>query len=217
MHPTHGFQGEREDYKVPDMGVTREDLGVYFRIVLVFPRAGKGELKGMKDDEGSMEAFSGHHGPNQLWNRIHLTPENWLHQYQFCVPVDETRTRFWHINMRNSWLDPSVAGVDERRAPPQKIWLFFKIAARRSPAHANEELLMPSDETVRLYRHYLSGWEANGWRIDVEAMKTLQKTSAVTVPSPARRTSKNWVLKTVPLIPATAHDNQAVSGPANDH
>ncbi len=214
VHPTHGFQGEREDYKVPDMEITHEDLGVYFRIVLYSPALDRGELKGMKDKEGAMEAYSGHHGPNQLWNRMHLTPENWLHQYQFCVPVDENRTRFWHINMRNSWLEPSVDdGVDERNraTAAEDMVILKKLRPIVPPAHTNEELLVPSDETVLLYRSFLSEWEAQGWRIDVETLREMQKTSAVTIPSPARRTSKNWVLKSAPLMPATEQDSNTAS------
>ncbi len=217
VHATHGFQGEREDYKVPDMEITREELGVYFRIVLYSPALDRGELKGMKDEESAMEAFSGHHGPNQLWNRLHLTAENWLHQYQFCTPIDENRTRFWHINMRNSWLDPKVdEGVNERNrvTSAEDQVILTKLRPVVPPAHTNEELLMPSDETVLLYRSFLSQWEACGWRIDVDAMKELQKTSAVTVPSPARREQKNWVLKTVPLIAPSPDQSQAAGGVA---
>jgi len=203
VHPTHGFPGEREDYRVPDMDLVEEELGVYFHIVMYAPPIREGQLKKMKDKEGSMEAWSGHRGPNQLWNRLHLTPENWLHQYQFAVPVEEGRTRFWHINMRNSWLDPDVdAGVDERNraTAEQDQVVLTQLRPVMPPPAANQELLMPGDRPVLLYRRYLEGWEAKGWRIDVEGLREMQKTAAVAIPSPGRREAGNWVLGTAPLV-----------------
>ena len=207
VHPTHGFQGERDDYRTPDLELHEEDHGVYFRIVMYAPALKEGELKGLKDDASHIEAFSGHRGPNQHWNRIHLTPENWLHQYQFCTPIDENRTRFWHINMRNCWLDPEVdAGVNERNriTAGQDQVVLDRLRPVIPPPGAHRELLMPSDETVLIYRRFLSSWQARGWRIDVDRMYQMQKTSALAIPSPARREAKNWVLETVPLHPPTS-------------
>ena len=207
VHPTHGFKGEREDYRVPDLEIGEEELGAYFRIVMFAPALKEGELKGMKDEEGGMEAYSGHRGPNQLWNRLHLTAENWLHQYQFCTPVDEHRTRFWHINMRNSWLEPEVdAGVDERNrvTAGQDQVILSRLRPVVPPSGPNQELLMPSDETVLRYRRFLLGWEQKGWRIDTAKMSDMQKRAAVAIPSPGRRTSGNWVLDAAPLVPGRA-------------
>jgi phenylpropionate dioxygenase-like ring-hydroxylating dioxygenase large terminal subunit len=203
VHPTHGFQGEREDYRVPEMEVVEEELGAYFRIVMYSPAGEKGTLKESKREAGSVEAYSGHRGPNQLWNRLHLTDEYWLHQYQFSVPVNTGRTRFWHINMRNSWLDPKVdARMDERnRATAEQDQVVLKrLRPVVPPLGTSQELLMPSDEPVRQYRRYLAGWEAKGWRIDVDGMREMQKTATVTIPSPGRRDAGNWVLNTVPLV-----------------
>ena len=216
VHPTHGFQGEREDYRVPDMEIVEEELGAYFRIVMHSPAGEKGTLKEFKREAGSIEAYSGHRGPNQLWNRLHLTNEYWLHQYQFSVPVDTKRTRFWHINMRNSWLAAKAdVRMDERnRATADQDQVVLKrLRPVVPPSGTAQELLMPSDKPVINYRRYLAGWESKGWRIDVERMREMQKTAAVTIPSPDRRETGNWVLNTVPLVPP--YERPAESTPAS--
>jgi phenylpropionate dioxygenase-like ring-hydroxylating dioxygenase large terminal subunit len=205
VHPTHGFGGEREDYCVPDFEIFEEELGVYFRIELYSPAIGEGSLKEFKKEASTIVAYSGHRGPNQHWNRLHLTDENWLHQYQFAVPVDEGHTRFWHINMRNNWLDPEVdEGVNERNrvTAGQDLVVLKQLRPIVPPPGAAQELLMPSDKTVLLYRQRIAGWEAKGWRIDIERMLELQKTAALAIPSPGRRESGNWILDTVPLLQA---------------
>ena len=204
VHPTHGFQGEREDYKVPDLEIFEEDLGVYFRIELYSPAIGEGSLKEFKKEASTIVAYSGHRGPNQHWNRLHLTPENWLHQYQFAVPVDPGRTRFWHINMRNSWLGPELDdGVNERNAVTagQDKVILKQLRPVVPPPGTTQELLMPSDRTVLLYRQFIAEWEAKGWRIDIDRMHELQKSASLAIPSPGRRESGNWIMHTVPLVP----------------
>ena len=61
---------------------------------------------------------------------------------------------------------------------------------------------MAGDELVVRYREALARWEARGWKIDVEQMQERQKRAVLTIPSPARRQQGNWVLETVPLLPA---------------
>ena len=180
------------------------------------PAGEKGTLKEFKREAGSIEAYSGHRGPNQLWNRLHLTNEYWLHQYQFSVPVDTKRTRFWHINMRNSWLAAKAdVRMDERnRATAAQDQVVLKrLRPVVPPSGTAQELLMPSDKPVINYRRYLAGWESKGWRIDVERMREMQKTAAVTIPSPDRRETGNWVLNTVPLVPP--YERPAESTPAS--
>lgn len=203
VHPTHGFGGERDDYRVPEFEIFREELGVYFRIELYSPAIGEGSLKEFKKEASTIVAYSGHRGPNQHWNRLHLTDENWLHQYQFAVPIDEGHTRFWHINMRNNWLDPEVdAGVNDRNriTAGQDSVILKQLRPVIPPPGMTQELLMPSDRTVQLYREHIAEWEAKGWRIDVDRMLEMQKTAALAIPSPGRRESGNWILGTVPLV-----------------
>jgi hypothetical protein len=44
-------------------------------------------------------------------------------------------------------------------------------------------------------------WSDKGWRIDMKSVREQRGDRAFAIPSPARRTEKNWVLKAIPLIP----------------
>ena len=73
----------------------------------------------------------------------------------------------------------------------------------RTPETAAEEVLVRSDGAVTKYREYLKQWTDKGWRIDLKSLREQRGDRAFAIPSPARKTSKNWVQKTVPLIPAS--------------
>ena len=60
---------------------------------------------------------------------------------------------------------------------------------------------MPADKVVLMYREKLREWDAQGWRIDTDAIERTQKRVAYAVPSPARRQRKGWVLDAIPLVP----------------
>jgi hypothetical protein len=62
------------------------------------------------------------------------------------------------------------------------------------------ELLVPADKQIAAYRDYIRRWESNGWRIDSRTVEANRDRIAYAIPSPARRTSGNWVLGTVPLV-----------------
>jgi hypothetical protein len=51
------------------------------------------------------------------------------------------------------------------------------------------------------YREWLREWDTKGWRIDLKALREQRGDRAFAIPGPGRRTSKNWVLKTIPLLP----------------
>ena len=73
-----------------------------------------------------------------------------------------------------------------------------------------KEVLMPADKAVVRYREWLKRWDAKGWKIDVEALRARRGDIAFAIPCPDRRTSGNWVLDPVPLVPAT--EEQAGTG-----
>ena len=74
----------------------------------------------------------------------------------------------------------------------------------RTPETNNREILLPNDHAVFRYREHLKEWESRGWRIDMKALRAKQGDVAFAVPCPGRRESGNWVLDTVPLVPASA-------------
>ena len=56
--------------------------------------------------------------------------------------------------------------------------------------------------TLAHYREKLKEWEEVGWRIDQDEVDSNKMKVAYAISSPARRTSKNWTLDPVPLVPA---------------
>ena len=203
VHPTHGFGGEREGYAVPDLTIEDYDWGANFRIRIYSPALKEGELQELNKKEGNMDAASGHFGPNSLWNQLHITAENWMHQYQFMTPIDEYQSRFFLLNMRNCWLEPEN---DERFNERNKVTsdqdkvILERLRPVLPVTAARRENLTPSDAIVARYRENLRKWEAKGWRIDIEEVRRNEGKVAYAIPSPARRESKGWALDPVPMV-----------------
>jgi hypothetical protein len=88
------------------------------------------------------------------------------------------------------------------RVADEDIAVIDELWPRRTPDTLTKELMTPGDAAVVKYREFLKQWENNGWRIDMKKMAEDEGDVAYAIPCPARRTEKNWVLDTVPLIPA---------------
>ena len=217
VHPTHGYQGERKDYQVPDITVLERDWGTGFSVVIKAPPIKTGALKNLNTEEREMYGASGHHGPNSLWNQLHFTPTNWMHQYQFVAPVDEYTTRIFLLNMRNCWLE---SDNDERFDERNEITAEQDqtVLERLQPVLATNarirEVHMPSDAIVVRYREWLSVWQAKGWRIDSDQVSRDRDKTAYVIPCPARRTSKGWALDPVPLMSPKLGSQKAASNAA---
>jgi hypothetical protein len=81
----------------------------------------------------------------------------------------------------------------------------------RTPDSSTEEVLVPSDGAVATYRKYLQRWADQGWRINLHKLREQRGDRASAIPCPQRRTSKNWVINPVPLIPAV-EEKKAATG-----
>jgi hypothetical protein len=74
------------------------------------------------------------------------------------------------------------------------------------------EVLVPSDKPIAHYRKLLQTWQDYGWRIDVKAIRSSEADNVVyAIPSPGRRTAKNWAIPSVPLQPALDQDKASVA------
>ena len=149
-------------------------------------------------------AGSSHQGPNQLVTWIDLTATNSFHQYLFEAPVDEGNTRIFFLNMRN-WLmedkyDQPMEDVT-LRIVQEDVTILERLNPVHTPATNTKELAVPGDTAVVRYREWLKRWDANGWRIDIKALRARQGDVAMAIPCPGRRESGNWVLDAVPLMP----------------
>jgi phenylpropionate dioxygenase-like ring-hydroxylating dioxygenase large terminal subunit len=217
VHDTHGFQGENEAYQVNDMRIEeRDEWGRGFWHTFNSPKLPDGEMRKLRDYEGELEAGTGHHGPNQLWTYIHVTPENWFHQYAYERPIDDETVHIYLVTMRNCALDPAQDDlIMERNAyvADQDVAIIEFLHPVVTPSTNTKELMTPSDKVILMYRDKLKDWDGRGWRIDFEALQREGKNVAYAIPGPTRREHKGWVLDAVPLIPGESErDGLQVAG-----
>ncbi len=214
VHPSQGFEGERADYRVPELEIEDQQWGSGFMSVFRGrERANLPTRTAMRTDaEGRFDpdvsAGTWHHGPAQMVTKIHMARTNWMHQYMFECPVDEDRVKVYLVNMRNCLLDEEKdAKVVERClvVANQDIAVLEKMQPVTTPRSATLEILMPADGPIARYRQWLRGWTDRGWRLDIAGIRSARAERDVVfaIPSPARATEKNWVLDPVPLVPGT--------------
>jgi len=109
------------------------------------------------------------------------------------------------VNMRRFMLEPEM---DEKivainmEIAQEDINVLVNLNPVRTPETTTKELLVPSDRPVVRYREFLDDWEKRGWRIDMQRLAELRGDAALAIPSPARRTEKNWILDEIPRVDA---------------
>jgi len=216
VHDTHGFSGERDDYKVGALDIRETPWGVGFWNKMNAPPLADSK---MRDASGRTEAAvidtgTGHHGAVNLWTHIHPTPKTQIHQYGFQVPVEEDFTKAYLITMRNFLTTPEhdermitrnfyVAGQDDN--------ILKDIEPVISPRNNAHEVFMPADVPAARYREFCRDWEARGWRMDTARIAEEKGRVAYAIPSPARRHHKGWVMDPVPLLPGADVSAQAAA------
>ena len=164
--------------------------------------------------QAETEAGTWTYGPAQMVTKIHMTAENWMHQYIYEAPLDDGNIRVFLVNMRNCLMDPAMDQpvVDRCMAiAGQDITVLEKMDPVKTPRSITREVMMPADGPIVRYREYLQRWENNGWKIDVGTFKKERETNdiAFAIPSPGRRASKNWVLDPTPLVPGKRQQKAA--------
>jgi len=200
VHPSMGYQGDRDDYDVPDLEVVDKDWGTGVMTTFVSPDLPHEKMKGLKG-EGQMEAGAGNHGTSATWTFLHFSPHAWAHQYGFNTPVDEKNLRRFAIQARNFRTDPDMNDIiNERNAAvsEQDRVVIERLEPALTPLSPTEEVMVKSDAVVVRFREYLKEWESRGWRIDSAKVEALREEKAFAIPSPARRRSKGWAIESAP-------------------
>lgn len=217
VHPTHGYSGENEDtsYKVGELRIEHTDHGFGFMHTFKSPPLKNPIMRMIRNFDGDLEAGSGHHGPNHMWTRIHLTDTKWFHQYVYETPVDEFHLHTFLVSMRNmilgKWADNTINGRNFIIAEQDRV-VIEKLRPVVTPPNRTKEMLMPADKVIDLYRDKLDDYTSRGWKIDTEALnrKRAKGDVAFAIPSPGRRESKNWVLDPTPLVPPSELEQATV-------
>jgi phenylpropionate dioxygenase-like ring-hydroxylating dioxygenase large terminal subunit len=208
VHPTHGFSGERDDYKVNELRwVAETDWGFGFFSRFRSPASKDGDFAAMKQATDSREAGSGVIGPNHLWTYIRFGAGKNMHQYMWEQPHDEFSTTIFFVNKRSTFLEPAMddkVNAMNWAIAAQDITVLEALHPVITPRTNTREFMVPADEPILRYREKLRDYEARGWRIDMEALARDNGRAAFAIPCPERRTTRGWVLDPVPLLPAAA-------------
>jgi len=165
------------------------------------------DVEGLGGVPEGLSASSEHYGPNTLITWINFKMNKTLHQYFFEAPIDGDRTKIFFINLRNFLMEPDKdkhVRDANLRVTVEDITVLEGIYPTRTPDTNTKEILTPGDEGIVRYRNRLKEWAARGWRLDTQALQQKVGDVAYAIPCPDRRSSGNWVLDPVPLIPPIA-------------
>jgi phenylpropionate dioxygenase-like ring-hydroxylating dioxygenase large terminal subunit len=155
--------------------------------------------------EGSTRAGSGHYGPNTLITRIIFSEVKAFAQYFFEAPIDESHTRIFFVNIRSFMMEEDMDQklIDmNMKIAGEDIEIIEALDPIRTPHCTTKEFLTPADKPIVRFREFLQEWEDKGWRIDQSEFRAKRGDVAYAIPSPDRREHKNWVLDSIPLMPA---------------
>ena len=206
VHPTHGFSGARNDYKVNPTKISKVDRGADFEQLFDAAPPLDEETYGetARKSDGELTVWGGYRGPNTLITLIHTKKEtNWFHQYFFEQPVNEFKTKIFFISMRNWLLDEKMDDMIMERnmaVANQDIALLNELKPVITPPTLTKEIFVPADLIIGEYRSSLEEFTNKGYKIDVQKMRETEDQTAYAIPSPARRKEKSWVLDPVPLL-----------------
>ncbi|MBT7472360.1 MAG: aromatic ring-hydroxylating dioxygenase subunit alpha [Candidatus Marinimicrobia bacterium] len=218
VHPTHGFSGaNRDTYKVNPIITEdhKQGWGFWFMHTFDAPplkddkkqiKKGKTLWKETKPTRSPVKAGGGTIGPNVVVTQIKITPEQSFRQYFFEQPIDENRTKIFFVNNRNFMLNPTMDPLIYERnlvIAQQDIDILEDVAPTQTPLMNNEEVLVPADAPIAEYRKWLKKFKNLGWKIDLKKLRTSNTDQEVfAIPSPGRKQSKNYPIKSIPLIKA---------------
>ena len=204
----HNLQGNIR-FRPDRMSIDSDSWGTKVTVAMDPPKPGTTKLEYLRndDDPSHFGASSYHYGPNTLVTRINLSKDNSFVQYFFEQPIDVNHTRIFFINLRNCMLeeesDEKLQTINLAIAE-EDITVISELYPVRTPEVTTKETLIVGDECISAYRKHLKNWENMGWRIDLETLRAADGDVAYVIPSPERRQTKNWVLDTVPLLPASS-------------
>lgn len=214
-HTTHIDKSRGESFHVPPLKLTESDWGSNFDLEMPAPAMFEKKMRAVsgKDKPSMFRIRAGYHGVSCFWTYIEPTPKFFRHQYFFETPIDVGKTRIYSIAFRNSMLEPK----DDARmikmdnlVVGEDVKVLLGVRPTVTPPTNTKEVLVPADSHIAKYREWLAEWEEKGYRIDIEEVKRTRDNTAYAIPSPARRTSQNWALDPIPLLPGQEVKAKAV-------
>jgi phenylpropionate dioxygenase-like ring-hydroxylating dioxygenase large terminal subunit len=146
----------------------------------------------------------------------------------YVTPIDEGNTQIHMIILTPKSETTALDGSKVRGSTPeeQKMlvdmtrdivmdedYAVLKTTRPRQAAPTTEELLVDTDRTLAQVRTLTVDYGNKAGRIDVRAWREFQDTHIRVIPCPDHKTDpKNWVHKTVPLMPGEAAEGLQAAG-----
>ncbi len=140
--------------------------------------------------------------------QIDINPKMSILMFDCNTPVDENTTRTFAIQLRNFFKQSIFDGGSRKRL--RKVFaedtaIIEQAAPNYLPDNLLNEMSVKDDKFMSSFRAARRKCiEERGWKIDVPAMRALDGQKVLTIPSPMRRKYPDidWVMDTVPLVPA---------------
>ncbi len=204
VHDTHGFSGERDDYRVHELNMKESTWGIGFFNKMHSPPLPEARMRAAsgRTENAFIEAGTGHHGPSAVWTHIHPSPHAHIHQYLYETPIDERHTQVYLVTLRNFLATED----DDKRIMERNLYvakqdklILEDIEPIETPRTTTHEVFMPADVPIARFREFCKDWENRGWRIDMDKVVAMRGKAVFAIPSPARRESKGWVIDPVPM------------------
>ncbi len=205
VHTTHINKKQDEPFQIPELDLIEHDWGVGMHLEMPAPPMFEEKMRKVagRDKPSNFHIYAGYHGVSSFWTFIEPTPKFIRRQHFYETPVDVGKTRIFTIDLRNGMLKPE----DDKRmismdtlVMNEDARVLLSIRPVLQPQTNIKENLMPADIHMAHYRERLKAYEARGWRINQDEVDRNKNQVAYAIPSPARRTSKNWTLDSIPLI-----------------
>ena len=191
VHPSAGLEGAFNPDDVLDERLIESEWG-----------------SAMQTDTEQVQIEHGHLGASHQWTFLTFKTGGFSGSfmfYSFIRPIDaHSVTRylfnardFQHGEKMDKELGETTLAFEKEDRP-----VIESMQPRFSPRDTTSELLLPEDEIMVSYRRYLDAWQAKGWHIDLQAVREQKDRKVFSIPGPGRREHPNWVMDSVPLMPA---------------
>jgi phenylpropionate dioxygenase-like ring-hydroxylating dioxygenase large terminal subunit len=205
VHPSFG---DRDRAEIHDFEIEQDEWSARAKVTYI-PPLPRGIWKYVRKERTPVQAQPGFHMSGATMRLdVWLTPTWRMVIFDVNTPIDEHNTITRWIMARSFFRQKMFDGDSIKRTIKifeQDTVIVEKICPEIVPNDLREELSVKSDGLMNAFRAKRRELVERGWAIDVVAMKQIEGgTRAVVVGGPQRRAEngKNFVLKTVPLVPA---------------
>jgi phenylpropionate dioxygenase-like ring-hydroxylating dioxygenase large terminal subunit len=205
VHPSFG---DRDNAVIHDFELQQDEWSATAKVTYI-PPLPKGLWKFLRRERSAVQAQPGYHVSGATMRLdVWLSATHHMVIFDVNTPVDEVTTLTRWI-MARSFLRQRLWDKDSARRTlkifEQDAKIVEEICPETVPSDLREELTVPSDGLMNAFRAKRRELIDRGWQIDIDKLRSeVNGRRAVVIPSPRRRAEegKNYVFKTVPLVPA---------------